>query len=97
MIKARIAAVLGTLALIGMGQAALAPAASAAAPSCLGVSVSHPTKDKTTVLVFNGCSTTQHFIVTWSMSWDSQCYTLGVGKHLTDSNLWSTYTGLKSC
>ena len=97
MIKTRITAVIGALALLGMGQALLAPAASAAVPSCLAASVTHPSSTKTAVLVYNGCSTTQHFVVAWSLSSDSQCYTLASGKHLTDTNLWSNFQGLKSC
>ena len=97
MIKKRITAVAGAFMLLGLGQAVLAPAASAAVPGCLAASVTHPSSTRTNVLVYNGCSTTQRFIVAWSLSSDSPCYTLKTGKHLTDTNLWSSFQGLKSC
>ena len=96
MFKARITAAVGAFALLAVGQAALAPAASAAPPSCLGTSVTQ-SGVRTTVLVFNGCSGTQSFKIAWDFNWDTGCLTLARGAHLSRSATYTNFEGLKNC
>ncbi|WP_250003541.1 hypothetical protein [Actinoplanes sp. M2I2] len=94
--KKRFVTLLGASAVLALGQAAIAPAANAAPPSCLAASVTSGSSGGTKVVVFNGCSTTQKFVIAWDLFPDSPCYTLKVGKNLSRTQ-YTHFERLKSC
>jgi hypothetical protein len=96
MLRKRVAAVTCALALLAVGQATLAPAASAAVPGCVRAST-WDEGSRTFVRVTNGCTSTQRFVIKWNNAFDSSCLTLAKGGSLTRSKLWTDFRGLKNC
>jgi hypothetical protein len=91
----RTAAVVGMFALLGIGQAVLAPAASAV-PSCVRATT-WDEGSRTFVRVNNNCTSTQSFVIRWNNAFDSSCLTLARNGTLTRSKLWTDFQGLANC
>ncbi|MET0416000.1 MAG: hypothetical protein ABW022_08270 [Actinoplanes sp.] len=96
MMRNRITAVVCALGVLGVGQAVLSPAASAAVPSCVRAT-EWKEGSRTYVRITNNCTTTQSFVIRWNNAWDSHCLTLARGATITRSKLWSDFRGLKDC